>query len=166
MAFLASSKLALLRLDHLRLLTSLDAGEGEGDFEALGFNEGVRCCLLGTWGVSSRRLLMDIRALLLEAEEAEGWLSVKDTWSAPKSEQGGEDNGEKVGEDRLGEPLDEGEGEREGEEAERAGCTSIAFRRDSMLVPRYAGPVCFCSLDLMSSMACVVDAGSFWKRLS
>ena len=48
LAFLASSKLALLRFDHLRLLTSLDAGEGEGDFEALGFNEGVRCCLHGT----------------------------------------------------------------------------------------------------------------------
>jgi len=75
---------------------------------------------------------MDIRALLVAVAETQGrngGLLITEIWSAPMSEKVGD-------EDRL---LDAGEGEREGEDAERAGWTSIAFKSDSMLVPIYSG---------------------------
>jgi hypothetical protein len=60
---------------------------------------------------------------------------------------------------------EEGEGEREEEEDADEEWTSIAFRRDSILVPRYSGPcpipvsleVNFCSIG--AAKGAIVDLG-------
>lgn len=59
--------------------------------------------------------------------------------------------------DGESEPQEEAE-EMEPLEAHRAGCTSIASRSDSMLVPRYS-----CLFDFGDSGR---KAGDFWKCLS
>lgn len=68
LAFLSSSKLALLRFDHLRLLISVAVKVGEDALGTMGFSRGrLLSSIVFSHSLLSTRLLMDMRPLLLLA---------------------------------------------------------------------------------------------------